>query len=224
MYEKIKKDVNLPPMQPGNSNDYSKGFTLTSMDSESAFEPRSIDSYQPSNLNQQAKTTAIRKHTQKNSWTSRDEVIKEENQENMNESVGNSDESPFKVPIKDIDTLDQPPSNLADQDPNSDNKGVCTPRILEFGTLTGTNPKNTNKNSSDINLNSYSGKRSDTANLNSPTTALRTDLLKQIFMNGNSGKTLLNRSIFERKSAGKNISRFPKASQFPTVSSGGCAE
>jgi hypothetical protein len=149
MYQKIKKDVNFTQMRRGESKDYSKGFTLSSLDSESAFESRSINSYQPSNLNQQLKTTTMRKpsfemsdpkrknpkkyrggygYAQVNSWTSRDDVIKEENQENMNESLGNSGESSSNQPKNDIDNPKQ--SNLADIDPLSDNKNSSTPGTL----------------------------------------------------------------------------------------------
>jgi hypothetical protein len=149
MYEKIKKDVNFTQMRRGESKDSSKGFTLSSMDSESAFESRSINSYQPSNLNQKLKTTTIRKpsfqmsdfkgknpkryrggygNAYVNSWKSRDEVIKEENQENMNESLGSSDESSSNQLKNDIDNPKQ--SNLADIDPLSDNKDSSTPGTL----------------------------------------------------------------------------------------------
>lgn len=45
MYEKINKDVNFTQMRRGESRDYSKGFTLSSLDSESALETRSINTY-----------------------------------------------------------------------------------------------------------------------------------------------------------------------------------
>jgi hypothetical protein len=149
MYEKINKDVNFTQMRRGESKDYSKGFTLSSLDSLSAFDTRSINTYQPSNLNQQLKTMTMRKpsfgmrdlkgknpkiyrgingYTQVGSWTSRDEVIKEENQENMNESLSSSDESSSNQPKNVIDTPKQ--SNMADIDPLSEPKNSSNPNTL----------------------------------------------------------------------------------------------
>jgi hypothetical protein len=70
----------------------------------------------------------INGYTQVGSWASRDEVIKEENQENMNESLGSSDESSSNQPKNVIETTKQ--SNLADIDPLSEHKNSSTPNTL----------------------------------------------------------------------------------------------